>query len=80
MKDPNGRLSGGGSAQARRHGGHSKEVTTKSFLFPPNFVVLRKIYFEHMIKQKYFPLRNASLPPNLKTWLRARFCQHCVCN
>jgi len=48
---PNGRLSGDGSAQARRH----KSIRGKlpQFFFePPNFVVLRNICFEHMIKIK----------------------------
>jgi len=31
MKAPNGRRSGDGSTQARRHRGHSGAVTTKSF-------------------------------------------------
>ena len=46
----------------------------------PNFVVLRKICFKHKIKYKYFPLKMYISPPNLKTWLRAWFCQNCVCN
>jgi len=44
MKVPNGRLSGDGSAQARRHGGQ----------LPLNCVVLRKICLKHMIKAKIF--------------------------
>ena len=48
---PNGRLSGDGSAQACRHGGHSGVVTPKSFC-APNFVVLRKICFKTYDKNK----------------------------
>ena len=55
MKVSNIRLSGDGSAQARRHEGHSGAVTSKSCLCPPNFVVLRKMRFKHMIKTKIFP-------------------------
>jgi len=35
--------------------GHSEAVIPKSFLCPPNVVVLRKICFKHMIKIKIFP-------------------------
>jgi len=35
--------------------GHSGEVTPKSFCATPNFVVIRKIYFKHMMKTKIFP-------------------------
>jgi len=45
----NGRLSGDGSAQVRRHGGHSEAVTPKC-LVPPNFLVLAKIDFKHKTK------------------------------
>jgi len=55
MKAPNGRLSGSGSAQVRKHGGHSGAVTPKSFLCLANFVVVRKIGFKPMIKTKIFP-------------------------
>ena len=65
MKDPNGRLSGDGSTQARRHRGHSGAVTPKLF-FPSNFVVLRKICFKHMRKQKSFAPEMYFDPPNLK--------------
>ena len=42
-------------------------VTHKPFLWPPNFVVLRKICFKHMIyKQKSFPLKMYFFPPNVK--------------
>ena len=72
MKVPNGRLSGDGSAQASRHGGHSEAVTPKSFLCPPNFVVLRKICFKHLRNITSFPHKNAFFPPkpqNLATGL-----------
>ena len=62
-KVPNGRLSGDGSAQARRHEGHSRVVTPKSFLCPPNFVVLRNIFFKHMIKLKIFRPEKCIFPP-----------------
>jgi len=52
----------------------------KAFLFPPNFVVLKTICFKHMIKTKSSPLKMYFAPPNLKIWLRAWFCQNCVCN
>ena len=52
----------------------------KAFLCPQNFVVLRTICFKHMIKTKSFPPKNVFCTPNLKTWLRAWFCQNCVCN
>jgi len=35
--------------------GHSGAVTPKSFLCPPNFVVLRKICFKDLINIKIFP-------------------------
>jgi len=54
MKVTSGRLSGDGSVQVRRHGGHSETITPKYFLCPPNFVVLRKVCFKHMIKIKIF--------------------------
>jgi len=54
MKDPNGRLSGDGSAQARSHGGIRGELPPNLFCVAPNFVVLRKICFKHMIKTKIF--------------------------
>ena len=72
MNGPNGRLSGDGSAQARRHGRHSRTVAPKSFLFPPNFFVFRKICFKHMIKIKIFHHKNVFCPPkpqNLATGL-----------
>jgi len=57
MKVPNERLSGNDFSQARRYGGHSGTVSPKSFLCPPNFVVLRKICFKHTIKTKISPLK-----------------------
>jgi len=42
--------------------GHSGEVTPKSFLCPPNLVVLRKISFKHMINTKIFPHKNVFCP------------------
>jgi len=36
--------------------GHSVAVTPKYFLCSPNFVVLRKTCFKHMMKTKVFPL------------------------
>jgi len=72
MKVLNRRLSGDSSAQARGHGEHSGAVTPKSFLCPPNFVVLKKICFKRIIKIKIFPLKKYILPPksqNLATGL-----------
>jgi len=48
MKVPNERLSGDGSAQTRRHEGHSWTVTPSSLLRPENFAVL-------LMKTKIFP-------------------------
>jgi len=56
MKAPNGWLSGDGSSQSRRHGGHSGALT-------PNFFVLRKICFKHMIKTKNFSPQKCIFPP-----------------
>ena len=36
-------------------GGHSGAVSPNFFCAPPNFVVLRRICFEHMIITKIFP-------------------------
>jgi len=55
----NGRLSGDGSVLARRHRGHSG---TKTFCASPNFVVLRKICFKHMIKTKIYLFKNVFCP------------------
>ena len=41
-------------------------VTPKSFLFTPNFVVLRKISFKRMIKIKIFPPKMYFAPQTLK--------------
>jgi len=43
MKAPNGRLSGDGSAQAPRHGGTFWASYPQIFLYPLNFIVLKKI-------------------------------------
>jgi len=51
---PNGRLSGDGSAQDCRHGEHSGTAASNLSCSSPNFVVLRKICFKHMIKIKIF--------------------------
>jgi len=50
------------TAQAGTHGGHSGTVSSKSFLYPPNFVVLRKI----CVKDKSFPPKMYFLPQTLK--------------
>ena len=42
--------------------GHSGAVTQKSFLCTPNFVVLRKICFKHMINIRIFPPQKCILP------------------
>ena len=55
MKAPNGRLSVDGSAQDRRHRGHSGQLPQNLFCASPNYVVLRKICFKHTIKIKIFP-------------------------
>ena len=62
MKAPNGKPLGDGSAQAHRLGRHSVEVANS----PKNFVVLRKICFIRMIKQKSFSLKFLSSPQTLK--------------
>jgi len=66
MKASNGRLSGDGSAQARRHGGAFGGNYPQIFIVPPNFVVLRKICFKHMIKTKSFPLKMHFAPQTSK--------------
>jgi len=72
MEAPNGRL-------LATFGG-SFAFTPKLFCAPQilYFVVLRTIYFKHMIKTKSFPPENVFCPPNLKTWLRAWFWQNCL--
>jgi len=70
---------GEGSAQASRHGGHSGALTPNLFMHP-EILVLRKIGYKHMIKTNIYPQKMYFVPPNLKIWLRAWFCQNCVCN
>jgi len=53
MKVTNGRLSGDGSAQARRHGGHSGAVTPKTFC-APKFCCGWKNLFQTYNKSKIF--------------------------
>ena len=45
------------------------------FFVPPNFVVLRKICVKRLKKTNLSPLKTCFTAPNLKTWLRAWFCQ-----
>jgi len=66
MKAPNGRHSGDGSHQARRHGGAFGAVTPNLFCALPSFVVLRKICFKHMIKTKIVRLQMYFAPQTLK--------------
>jgi len=66
MKASNGRLSGDGSAQTRRHGGGAFGAITPKFFVTPNFNVLRNICFEHMMKIKRFPPKNVFSPQVLK--------------
>ena len=40
-------------------------LAPKAFV-PPSFVVLSKIWFEHMMKTKIFPPNNVFCPPTLK--------------
>jgi len=80
MKAPNGRLSGDGSAQTRRHGGIWEQLPPNLFCPLPNFVMLRKMCFKYMIKTKVFPPKNVFCPLNLTMWLRAWFCQNFICN
>jgi len=55
MKSPSGRLSGDGSAQARRHvGAFGGRFPQNVFCSPSNFVVPRKICFK---PKMYFPLQ-----------------------
>ena len=63
MKVPNGRLSGDGSTQARRHSAAFGVSYPKSVFVPQNFVVLRKNCFKHMIKIKMFLPQKCILPP-----------------
>jgi len=46
--------------------GHSGSVTPNLFFALPNFVVLRKICFKHMIKSKIFRLKMYFAPQTLK--------------
>jgi len=69
MKVPNGRLSGDGSAKARKYGrafGDSYLQLYFVCLFFPKFVVLRIICLKHMTETKIFPPKNVFCSPNLK--------------
>jgi len=77
---PNGNISGDVLSKPADTGGIRGHFTPNLFCVPSNFVVFRKICFEPMIKTKIVPPKNVFFPPNLKTWLRAWFCQNCVCN
>ena len=66
MKVPNGRLSGDGSVQARRHGGHLGTVTPKSFLCPEILLCSEKFVSKHMIKTKILPPQKCILPTKPK--------------
>ena len=63
MKAPIGRLSSDGLPMPADAVGHAGAVAPKSFLWPPNFVVLSKICFKHLIKIKIFPHKNVFPPP-----------------
>jgi len=72
MKAPSGRLSGNSSSQACRHGGAFGDSYPQIFFVPPNFAVLSKNCFKHMINSKIFPQNKFILPPqnwNLATGL-----------
>ena len=67
-ESPNRRLSGDGSAQARKHRGQSRAVTPIPFLCSLQFCCVQKICFEHMIKAEIFPpIKMYIAPTNLKT-------------
>ena len=51
-EDPNGRLYGDGSAQARRHGGHSGAVTLNLFCALPKFCCAQRNLFQTHDKNK----------------------------
>jgi len=70
MKVLYGRLFGSGAAQARRHGGHSGEVTPKSFLCSSNFVVLRKICVKHDKNLNLSPIKMYFAPQTSKPGYR----------
>jgi len=57
-----------GMKEARSHGGHSVAVPPKFFCSSRNFVVPRKIYIKHKLKQKSCPPKNIVCLPNLKTF------------
>jgi len=60
--------------QERCHGGRSEAVLSKSFCASQSLLCPENVYaayFKHIIKQQYFPPKNAFCPSNLKTWLRA---------
>jgi len=52
--------------QTRGHGGHSGAAPLQIFLFPPNFVVHRKIRFKHITKKNLAPLKMYFAPQNLQ--------------
>jgi len=76
---PNGRLSGDGSAQARRHGGFGES-------YPPNLFIHPKFCCAHKnVFQTYNKIKNLSpvkmyFPPKPQNLATAWFCQNCACN
>jgi len=74
MKASKGRLSSDVSAQARRHSGGGAFGGS----YPKSFLCLWKFCCAQ--KTKIFPPKYVLFPPDLKTWLRAWFCQNRVCN
>jgi len=64
--------------------GIRRQYPQNLFCAPPNlfqiFFVPPKFVLNIWWKQKSFPPKNVFCPQNLETWLRAWFCQNCVCN
>jgi len=54
--------------------GHSGTVTPNLFSVPPNFVVLRKICFKHMIKIKIFAPKNSFFSPKARGLVLPKLC------
>jgi len=68
------------SAQARRHGGAFGGSYPQIFFVSSKILLCSKKFVLNMIQQKSLPSKNVFSPQTLKPWLRAWFCQNCICN
>jgi len=60
-----------------RHTGQLPQI----FFVPPKFCCAQKELFQTYDKNKNLsPIKIYFASPSVKTWLRAWFCQNCVCN